>query len=131
VAASTESPSATVVFTLEGPVSYPDIAVLCWRLALALTGADVRAVTCDVSGLGHPDATTIDTLARLRLTARRKGCTLSLQHASGQLVDMLRWAGLSDAVPVCTPSAFEPGRQTELGEQTCFHEVVEPGNQPC
>ncbi len=125
-----ESPSTTVVIDLEDPIAAADIPVLCARLTARLTGTDVQAVNCDASGLSRANVTTIDALARLQLTARRNGCALTLQHASGQLLDLLRLAGLSDVVPIGSPSALEPGRQPEEAEQAGIDEVVEPGDAP-
>jgi ABC-type transporter Mla MlaB component len=130
VARPVESPLATVVIDLEGPITAADIPVLCARLTDLLTETDVHAVNCDASGLSHADVTSIDALARLQLTARRNGCALTLRHASGQLLDLLRLAGLSDVVPIGAPSALEPGRQPEQAEQAGVDEVVEPGDAP-
>jgi len=40
-----------------------------------------RTIACDVGELAHPDAGTIDTLARLALTTRRLGYEIPLQRA--------------------------------------------------
>jgi hypothetical protein len=70
-----------------------------------------RTIACDVGELAHPDAGTIDTLARLALTARRLGFELRLHRASEELVELLAFTGLSDALGV------EPRGQTEEGKQ--------------
>lgn len=125
-----ESPSATVVISLSDPITRADIPVLCRRLVVGLTDTAYQVVVCDVGGVSRPDATVIDALARLQLTARRNDWELSLRNAPQQLLDLLSLAGLTDVIRVGTPSGVEPGRQTEQGEQTRFHEVGEPGDHP-
>ena len=63
-------------------------------------------IVCDVGSL-PPDATAIDTLARLQLTARRLGLELRLRHASCELQDLLAFAGLDDVLRI------ETGRKAE------------------
>jgi hypothetical protein len=41
---------------------------------------------------------TIDALARLQLAARRHGCRVRLHHASHDLLDLLDFVGLRDAL---------------------------------
>jgi hypothetical protein len=64
---------------------------------------DVRAASADVS--------TIDLLARLQLGARRHGRSLLLRDASAELVDLIAFVGLGDALSV------EAERQAEQREQ--------------
>ncbi len=42
----------------------------------------------------------VETLARLRLTARRLGCGLRLRGASRTLAQMVAFCGLCDVLPV-------------------------------
>jgi hypothetical protein len=56
-------------------------------------------IVCDV-GEFLPDAATIDTLARLQLSARRLGLELRLRDASQELQDLLAFAGLGDVLRV-------------------------------
>ena len=58
-------------------------------------------IVCDVGALPS-DATAIDTLARLQLTARRLGLEVRLRHASSELQDLLAFAGLSDVLRIET-----------------------------
>jgi hypothetical protein len=67
-------------------------------------------VELDVSGLA-PDVLTLDALARLQLSARRRGRRLRLRAASDELSDLIELAGLSEALGV------EPHRQPEQREQ--------------
>jgi STAS domain len=59
----------------------------------------------------RPDVATIDALARLELTARRRGKTLRLRNASTELRELIALAGLDEVLRV------EPGRQAEQREQ--------------
>jgi hypothetical protein len=52
------------------------------------------------AGTLAPDATTLDVLARVQLTARRIGLEARLRNASGELVDLIAFAGLTDALRV-------------------------------
>jgi hypothetical protein len=74
-----------------------------------MTAPRPRSIVCDVSGLAAT-AGTIDLLARLQLTARRRGHEIRLRNASTDLLRLLEFAGLAEALPV------EPGRQPEQGE---------------
>jgi anti-anti-sigma regulatory factor len=51
-------------------------------------------VLCDVSG-ALPDAATVDVLARLHLSVRRRGYALRLCNASPQLCELIDFMGLS------------------------------------
>jgi hypothetical protein len=63
-------------------------------------------IVCD-AGAFPPDVATIDSLARLQLTARRLGLELRLRHASSELQDLLAFAGLRDVLRI------EAGGQAE------------------
>ena len=76
-----------------------------------------RWVVCDVGGL-VADAVAVDVLARLQLTARRRGLDVGLRNASDELLELIALIGLCDVLPVCAASRIEPGGQTEEGEQS-------------
>jgi anti-anti-sigma regulatory factor len=59
-----------------------------------------RTIVCDVGEVVEPDLATIDTLARLQLTARREGCEIRLRDASKELWDLLVLVGLDDVLRV-------------------------------
>jgi hypothetical protein len=63
----------------------------------------------------------VDELARLELAARRWGCTLWVQHASAELLDLLDLVGLCELA-----SGLEPRREPEGGEEVGVEEVVMP-----
>ena len=70
------------------------------------------------------DLEVVDALARLQLAARRAGRSIRLVNPSQELRQLLDFAGLADVVP----SAMEPVRESEGGEELWIEEVVEPGD---
>jgi anti-anti-sigma regulatory factor len=71
-----------------------------------------RTITCDVAALSaHPDAATIDALARLALLMRRDGIEIVLRGASIELVELIAFVGLTDVLRV------ESRRQPEQRKQ--------------
>jgi hypothetical protein len=86
-----------------------DAARLAAQLAEAVR-AGVTSAVCDVGAL-VPDADAVDGLARLRLAARRLGCELWLRRASFELLQLLAFVGLADALRV------EVRREAEKREQ--------------
>jgi ABC-type transporter Mla MlaB component len=110
---------------ISGPLTPADAAALCerGRSELERTGADV--LVCDVAALAHPDAGTVEALARLQLTVRRLGRRVQLRQPSRELRDLLDLFGLTDVLRV------EPGRQPEEREQPLgVQERVEMGDPP-
>jgi anti-anti-sigma regulatory factor len=67
-------------------------------------------IVCDVSGLA-PDASALDLLARLQLTARRHGLDLRLRHVSQELNDLLELAGLQVVLRVETSGQAEERKE--------------------
>ena len=67
-------------------------------------------IVLDASPLAA-DVATIDALARLRLTARRRGRGLTLQGASPELLELITFVGLRDVLRV------EPRGQAEQREE--------------
>ena len=57
------------------------------------------AYVCDLSG-ARPTAATVDSLARLDLLLRREGLRLVLQRAPPELVELIAFMGLTDALGV-------------------------------
>jgi len=106
------------VLVLPGPVSRDDVPRLCddVRGRLEATGAGV--VVCDVAGLGPPDLTAVDVLARLQLAARRAGGRIRLRDPDPALRALLALVGLR----------FELEGQAEEREPALrVEEEVEPG----
>ena len=69
-----------------------------------------NTIDLDVSALAA-DVLTVDALARLQLSSRRRGRRLRLREASGELQDLIAFVGLSEVLGV------ELQRQTEQREQ--------------
>jgi hypothetical protein len=88
----------TIVVVIAGTTAHVDVADVCARLCSLLQEDDAGLVVCDVSAIVAPDAVTVDTLARLALTARRVGRPFRLRHASRDLRMLLSFLGLTEAV---------------------------------
>ena len=88
----------TVTFAIAGPIARADLPGLCERVCALLKGSGGGVALCDVTRV-HPDAVTIDALARLQLAARRHGCQVRLRQASDDLLDLLTFMGLRDVLP--------------------------------
>jgi anti-anti-sigma regulatory factor len=56
-------------------------------------------ILCDVAK-AEPDAVTLDALARVHLTARRRGCDICVRGASGELIELLDLMGLRGVLRV-------------------------------
>jgi anti-anti-sigma regulatory factor len=62
--------------------------------------SDGKPVLCvDAAELGD-DALALDALARIALTARRRGCRILVRHAAPRLVELIALAGLSETLTV-------------------------------
>ena len=95
----TGRPARDLVLSVEGPITDAAVARLCDRLRAVLATSDVDVVTYDVRSIARADATALEALARLQLTARRMGRSVRLCHVSSELHDLLHLAGLSETVP--------------------------------
>jgi anti-anti-sigma regulatory factor len=84
-----------IVVTLTGRPAPGDAPRLCAELSTRLTATGATEAICDVGGLASPDLTTVDILARLRLTAQRHGCHLRVREAAPELTALLRITGLT------------------------------------
>lgn len=110
-----------------GPIGRADIAALCERVRGLPAGSRADPIVCDVRGLAHSDATTVDALARLQLTARRLGRQVRLRDAGSELQGLLALMGLSDVLPCGAGSGLEPRGQAEEREQArCVQEEGDP-----
>lgn len=87
-----------MAMAIHGPISRADLAGLCDRVCLLLHGCRAATiVACDVRSV-EPDAVTVDALARLQLTAKRRGCRFRLVGASQSLRDLVELMGLDDVL---------------------------------
>ncbi|MDX6553188.1 MAG: hypothetical protein QOH74_1676 [Gaiellales bacterium] len=87
-----------MAFAIRGPIAREDLPGLCDRVCTVLRSSDVAVVFCDVNGV-QPDAVCVEALARLQLVARRIGCQVRLRGASGELLELVAFMGLSDVLP--------------------------------
>jgi len=119
VVAPEESPrrAPTIELGVNGAIARDEIPALCERARGLLEPGDAGRLICDVGGVTEPDAVTIDALARLQLTARRLGREIALRHASGELLELLEFVGLSGSIPLSTRSRIETRRQAEEREE--------------
>lgn len=83
----------TVALALGSPITRADLSALCDRVGALLDRSKAKVILCDVAK-AEPDAVTLDALARVHLTARRRGCDTRLRGASGELIQLLDLAGL-------------------------------------
>ncbi|TRV79531.1 STAS domain-containing protein [Streptomyces sp. 130] len=86
-------PAALIV---SGRLTRDAVPRLCADLeALLRTSPDPTTVYCDLSGVVHPDLTTVEAIARLSLTARRTGARrLRLCGTPPELRVLLELVGL-------------------------------------
>jgi ABC-type transporter Mla MlaB component len=88
--------SRVVAFTISGPISPEDLPGLCERVR-GLLDESGSVVRCDVAGV-EPDAVTVDTVARLQVAARRRGCEVRLHNASAALLELVELMGLTNVL---------------------------------
>ena len=86
-----------VAFAIRGPIRRADLPGLCDRVCAFLAESG-ESVCCDVGGI-EPDAVTVDALARLQLAAKRRGCTVVLECASPELLEIVQLMGLDRVLP--------------------------------
>jgi hypothetical protein len=72
-----------------------------FALERRLNRTDMPAYVCDLSG-ARPTAATVDSLARLALMLRREGSRLVLRRATPELVELIAFMGLTEALGVET-----------------------------
>jgi ABC-type transporter Mla MlaB component len=99
------------VLVICGELAPGDARALCDRLRVCCERSAGKVVIVDVRGLVDPDATAVDVLARLALTARRYGRRVELDGASTELRGLLAFVGLSSVLPC--GSAVEARWQAE------------------
>ena len=87
----------TLVFRIDGPIARTDLPRLSEQIGALLERTGAEVALCDVSAI-DPDAVSVDTLARLQLVARRRGCQARLLGASTELLELLGFIGLRDVL---------------------------------
>jgi ABC-type transporter Mla MlaB component len=93
----------TVALSIHGPIARADLPGLCNRVCRLIRESRAEIALCDLSGV-EPDAVTVDALARLQLAARRTGCRIQLEGASGDLCALVGFMGLTDVLCVTPPA---------------------------
>jgi anti-anti-sigma factor len=88
----------TTILVFNGRIEHAEIPLICKWAGPLLADRHAGLLVCDVSDVVHPDAVTLDALARLQLTAKRMGHKVVIRHASHQLKDLLDITGLKDVV---------------------------------
>ena len=89
---------STGLLVIGGPIAEGDVQALCERLATLIATSDAETIVCDVGGL-PANVRTVEALARLQLTARRRQRRIRLRRASPGLERLLEFVGLADVVP--------------------------------
>jgi ABC-type transporter Mla MlaB component len=90
--------TSPIVFEIEGPIARTDLPGLCDRVCGLFERSEADIAYCRVSGV-EPDAVVVDALARLQLAAQRHRCQVRLRDASPELLELVAFMGLSDALP--------------------------------
>jgi ABC-type transporter Mla MlaB component len=90
-------PTSPITFAIWGPIERDDLPGLSARVCGLLARSGASVALCDVTGVAA-DAVTVDALARLQLAARRYRCRIRLRGASGELVELIAFMGLSDVL---------------------------------
>jgi ABC-type transporter Mla MlaB component len=120
---------STIALMITGPIAPAEVSELCERIRALLERSDADLVVCDVRSIVRPDASTVDALARLQLTARRLGRRVRLRNAGEGLHELLALMGLSDVVPVFAGLPVEAERHIEDREQVRrVEEEADPGD---
>jgi ABC-type transporter Mla MlaB component len=84
-------------FRVRGPLERSDLPGLYARVCGLLGEHTGETVVCDAEGV-RPDAVAVEALARLRLGATHHGCDVELRTDSLELVELIAFMGLTDAI---------------------------------
>jgi anti-anti-sigma regulatory factor len=101
----------TIVFAVDRAICPQNVVSACEALAALIARTDAIQVVLDV-GVLAPDAAAVDLLARLTLTARRRGARIRLRDPTPELQALLRFVGLAEVLPV--QSRREPEHREQL-----------------
>ncbi len=115
-------PDGELVLAVRGGLNRADIPHLCERLDTLLREgrSPTGAVICDLRGLGPADAVAVEALARLQLTARRRGRRLQIRQGGADLQALIALMGLSEVLPVeKADGSGEVRRQAEERKEPC------------
>lgn len=100
---------------LEGPMVDAEVRAMCERLGTMLDCGRTDRVECDCSALNVGDLRTVDALARLQLTARRRGGNLLLHGAPVGLAELVSLVGLARILRLGVEVVGQPEHREEAG----------------
>jgi hypothetical protein len=105
--------------TIAQPVAPAGVPLLCEVVGALMEtrGADVYECHLDALGDAETDAGTLETVARVALSARRLGRQVRLVDAPPMLRDLIELAGLAEVLPCECRSGVEARRQPEQREE--------------
>ena len=106
----------TIVLALGDAIAPADVPALCARVRSVLEASGAAVLVCDLGAVVDADMGTVDALARVQLAARRLGRVVTLRAASEDLLALLAFAGLNEALPR-SGLGLEAGGQAEQREQ--------------
>ena len=86
-----------VAVTIRSPLQRTDLPGLYTRVCALFRANRGATLVCDVTDVAI-DAVAVEALARLRLGARRHGCTVRLLSAPRELIDLVSFMGLQDVI---------------------------------
>jgi ABC-type transporter Mla MlaB component len=109
-------PAGMVLFVVRPPIDRSDIPGVCDRLSRLLSRCADGIVVADLADLVDVDAVTVDLVARLHLTAIRRGRQVQLHGAGPRLVQLLALVGLTHLSQL-NDTGVESRRQAEEREQ--------------
>jgi ABC-type transporter Mla MlaB component len=97
---------------ISGAIADGDVPALCSQVARLLDGPG--ALVCDVHGIEPADVAAVGGLARMQLTALRRGHRIRFDRAPSELRELIALVGLSDVL-LSARAASRAGRTTETG----------------
>lgn len=86
----------TLIVTMRGVIDRPTAARLGDEVGDLLRTTGARHLVCDVGGVLRTDAATVDAICRIKVAARRLGCTMRVRHGTVELVELLDLMGLCE-----------------------------------
>ena len=116
---------ASIRMVLEGPMVGADVRALCERLGSLLDAGRSDRVECECSALSDGDLRTVNALARLQLTARRRGAKLLLHGAPDALAELVSLVGLARILRLGVEVVGQPEHREEAGS---VQEEGDPGD---
>jgi len=116
---------ARIVVEIRSQPGGSDLALWCARIESLLTAGGADVVTCDVTNLDGSAGAVIHTLVRLQLTARRCGGAIDLLRPQPALLELLRFTGLTEVLPVSDARRGQTVRRVEKREQRRIDERVD------